>query len=292
MVTIDLSKCKLGLFAKEVEMPRRTSVFLNSLLTKIGQAGRRLSDLGAAEGAAGNISVCVRGMLDVTALFPQTQDIDLPVIVPELAGTTIIVTGSGRRLRDIIDSPTENLACIVVEDGWKTGKMFTARDRAFEHVTSEFNSHLAIHHDQMRSHDLKLHTVLHAQPKHLTYLSHIPAYQDENYFNQHLFRWQPETILSIPQGVGVLPFIVNGSDEQMKATVRSMREHSLVVWARHGIVARSDDSILHALDLIEYAESAAQYETLNLSTAEKADGLSPEQIRQICEEWGISQSVY
>ncbi len=90
----------------------------------------------------------------------------------------------------------------------------------------------------------------------------------------------------------MLPFIVNGSDEQMTETVRSMREHPLVVWARHGVVSRADSSVLHALDLIEYAEAAAHYETLNLSTGEKADGLSPEQIRQICTGWGISQSVY
>lgn len=273
-------------------MPRKTSVLVNSLLSQIGEVGKRLSEMKAAEGAAGNISVCVRGMFDVTSLFPNVQEIALPVIVPELAGTTIIVTGSGRRLREIADSPARNLACIVIEDGWKTGRMFTAHNCPFKKVTSEFNSHLAIHHDQMRTRDMQMHVVVHAQPVHLTYLSHIPDYQDEMYLNRRLFRWQPETILSIPQGIGVLPFIVNGSDEQVMATVRSMREHPLVVWARHGVVARSDDSILHALDLIEYAEAAAQYETLNLSTGERADGLSPDQIRQICEEWGVLQTIY
>jgi rhamnulose-1-phosphate aldolase len=273
-------------------MAKKTSLDLEFLLSQLGQAGKRLSDFGAAEGAAGNISVCVRGTLDVLSLFPQVTEIPLPVDAPGLAGATVIVTGSGRRLREIVDDPTGNLACIIVNDGGKTGKMFTALACPFKRVTSEFNSHLAIHHDQMKSRDMQLHTVLHAQPTNLTYLSHIPSYQDEKYFNTHLFRWQPETILSMPQGIGMLPFIVNGSDEQMTETVRSMRQHPLVVWARHGVVSRADDSILHALDLIEYAEAAAHYETLNLSTGEKADGLSPEQIRQICAGWGISQNVY
>ena len=165
-------------------------------------------------------------------------------------------------------------------------------DCKFKRVTSEFNSHLAIHHDQMMSREIQTHTIIHAQPTHLTYLSHIPAYQDEKYFNQHLYRWQPETILSIPQGFGVLPFIVNGSDEQMTETMLKMREHPLVIWARHGIVARADESILHALDLIEYAEAAAHYEYLNLSTGEKADGLSPDEIRAICEVWNVPQTIY
>lgn len=265
---------------------------LRLLLDQIGRAGKRLSDLGAAEGAAGNISVCVRASLNVTDLFPQMRDIELPVNVPELAGVTVIVTGSGMRLREIADSPGENLACVVVKHDGKTGKMLTATDCPFEGVTSEFNSHLAVHHDRMKARDVRLHAVIHAQPVHLTYLSHIPAYQDETYFNRRLFRWQPETILSLPQGIGVLPFIINGSDEQMIATVRAMRERPLAVWARHGVISRADDSILHALDLIEYAEAAARYETLNLSTGEKADGLSPEEIRLICRAWSVSQKIY
>lgn len=273
-------------------MSQNTSINLDLIIQQIGEAGKRLSDLGAAEGAAGNISVCVRGRLDVSEMFPKTQSVDLAVNVPELAGAAVIVTASGRRLREIQDSPGGNLACILIGKGGKEGEMFTVDDPPFKRVTSEFNSHLALHHDRMRSGEVTFQAILHAQPVHLTYLSHIPAYQEKAYFNRHLFRWQPETILSLPQGIGVLPFIVNGSDEQMTATVRSMQAHALVVWARHGVVARSDDSVLHALDLIEYAEAAARYETLNLSTGEKADGLSPEEICQICEAWGITQHIY
>lgn len=273
-------------------MARNLSLNLDILLRQIGEAGKRLSELGAAEGAAGNISVCVREALDISGTFPEARAVDLPVTVPELAGATVIVTGSGRRLREIEEFPGGNLACVLIGENGKRGEMFTVPDPPFKRVTSEFNSHLAIHHDRMKSGAVAFQAILHAQPVNLTYLSHIPVYQDEAYFNRHLFRWQPETILSIPQGIGVLPFIVNGSDEQMTASVRSMREHPVVVWARHGVVARSDDSVLHALDLIEYAEAAARYETLNLSTGEKADGLSPGQIRQICEAWGVTQHIY
>src|ERR1044071_5148844 len=163
---------------------------LNSLLTQLGQVGRRLSDIGAAEGAAGNLSICFREYLEIITCFPLMQRIELPVPVPDLAGATLIVTGSGRRLRDISEAPTANLACIVVESGGQTGQMFTAPDCQFKRVTSEFNSHLAVHHDQMRSRDIHLHTVLHGQPLYLTYLSHLSEYQDEQYFNRHLLRWQ------------------------------------------------------------------------------------------------------
>ena len=47
-------------------------------------------------------------------------------------------------------------------------------------------------------------------------------------------------------------------------------------------MARCDNSILRALDLVEYAETAAHYEYLNLLAGEKSEGLTPGQIRSIC----------
>jgi rhamnulose-1-phosphate aldolase len=267
------------------------SLELNSLLNQLGQVGKRLSDIGAAEGAAGNLSICFREPLDVTVLFPKMQIIELPVPAPDLAGATLIVTGSGRRLRDIIDAPTSNLACIVVEPDGRTGKMFTSHDCPFKRVTSEFNSHLAVHHDQMRSKDIKFHAVLHAQPTYLTYLSHLADYQNEQYFNRHLLRWQPETILNFPEGIGVLPFILPGSAQLTIETMLALREHRIVVWSQHGVIAKCDDSIFHALDMIEYAETAAHYEYLNLIGGDLSEGLSPEHLRAITNSWSIRQRI-
>jgi rhamnulose-1-phosphate aldolase len=258
----------------------------------LGQVGKRLADIGAAEGAAGNLSICFRQSLDVTTCFPHMQIIELPVTAPDLAGATLIVTGSGRRLRQIIESPTANLACIVVEPGGRIGKMFTGPDCQFQRVTSEFNSHLAVHHDQMRSRDIKLHTVLHGQPLHLTYLSHLAEYQAEQYLNRHLLRWQPETILNFPQGIGVLPFILNGSAQLTVETMLALREHPMVIWSQHGVMSRADDSIFHALDLVEYAEAAAHYEYLNLTSGERSEGLTPEHLREVAESWNIRQTIF
>ena len=170
--------------------------------------------------------------------------------------------------------------------------MFTSPDCQFQRVTSEFNSHLAVHHDQMRSGDIQLHTVLHAQPVYLTFLSHLADYQDKQYLDRHLLRWQPETILNFPQGIGILPFILIGSAQLMIETMIAMREHELVVWSQHGVMARSKDSIFHALDLIEYAETAAHYEFLNLIGGDLSQGLSPEHLRAVSASWKIEQDIF
>lgn len=273
-------------------MAKQLGIDLESIIKAIGQAGKRLSEIEASEGAAGNISVCVRGPLDIREPFTQAEVIPLPMRTARLAGATFIVTGSGRRLRDALDDPEGNLGILVVEAGGATGCLYTSPRRRFARLTSEFNSHLAIHYDRLILHDIDVHAVVHAQPPHLTYLSHITAYQDATYLNRHLLRWQPETIIQMPEGLGVVPFLVPGSSELVEATRSALQHQQLAVWSRHGVIARADGSVLHACDLIEYAEAAARYEYLNLMAGEPSEGLSAEAIRAVCKSVNVEQSIF
>ena len=265
---------------------------LNDLLAMMGEAGRHIAEIEASEGAAGNISICLRWPIEVRTRFPVVEDFELPQPVPELAGATFLVSGSGRRLREIIDEPTANVACIVVNDGGLTGKIYTSYHRRFEQVTSEFNSHLAVHYSQILSSGTNFHAVIHAQPMHLTYLSHIPRYQDEQYLNTHLLRWQPETIINLPEGIGFIPFRLPGSPELMAGNIESLRTHRVVIWAKHGVMARSDVSVKRAADRVEYAETAAKYEYMNLSAGEIGEGLSADEILQICKKFNVKQNIF
>ena len=265
---------------------------IDDLLEMMGEAGQRLSDIEASEGAAGNISVCLRWPIEPRTRFPRMEDFDLPQAVPELAGATFLVSGSGRRLREIIDEPVANVACLVVNPGGKTAKLYTSYHHYFERVTSEFNSHLAVHYDQILSTGTNFHAVIHAQPVHLTYLSHIPRYQDEMYLNTHLLRWQPETIINLPEGIGFIPFRLPGSPELMAGNVEALRKHRIVIWAKHGVMSRSDLTVKRAADRIEYGETAARYEYLNLAVGEIGQGLSSEEMRNICKTFNIQQSIF
>ena len=273
-------------------MTAHTSLQLDKILYEIGQAGLRLAEIGAAEGAAGNVSVCLRTPSDASALFPQKEEMELPLHVPELAGMMLVVSGSGRRLREIAESPMGNLACVEIQPGGRIGKLCTSSQRRFHRVTSEFNSHLGVHADRMKSNNVELHAVIHAQPIYLTHLCHLEEYQDEKTLSRNLLRWQPETILNMPEGIGVIPFLLPGSAQLVVETKLSLRTRRIVVWARHGVMARADDSILHACDLIEYAETAAHYETLNLLSDSTGGGLSPEEIREIAKSWNVQQNIF
>jgi rhamnulose-1-phosphate aldolase len=265
---------------------------LEELLVLIGEAGYRLSEIDASEGAAGNISVFVGWPVEPRRRFPIVETITLPQPTPELAGKTLIITGSGRRLREIRLNPASNLGVLMIDDAGVNAQLHTAPDRLFTRLTTELNSHLAVHADQITLSPTNFHALIHAQPIHLTYLSHIPRYQDEKYLNQHLLRWEPELIVHFPEGIGHVPFEMPGSMALMAATMKSLREHKLVIWGKHGVMARSDTSVKRACDRIEYAETGARYECLNLANGEPGEGLSAEQIRAIAAAFGVDQNVF
>jgi rhamnulose-1-phosphate aldolase len=263
---------------------------IDDLLKMMGEAGKRLAEIGACEGAAGNITLCLRRTVDLRDRFPLEEEVELPQAVPDLVGATFIVSGSGRRLRQISDDPPANVACIVVNEGGRTGRLLTSQRRGFQKVTSEFNSHLAVHNDRVFAENLDFHALVHAQPLHLTYLSHIDRYRDERFLNSRLMRWQPETIINFPEGIGALPFFIPGSPELVAGNLRALASHSIVIWAKHGVMSRSGASLQQAIDLLEYAETAATYEYLNLAAGEPAQGMSREELQAVCAAFHIKQN--
>jgi rhamnulose-1-phosphate aldolase len=264
---------------------------LDELLAAIGEAGLRLAHINASEGGAGNISLYVGWPMEVRRRFPLAEPFALPAPAPALAGGTLIVTGSGRRLRNIHAHPEASLAAVAIGDDGRSGTLYTAPRRLFQRVTSEFNSHLAVHQDEVERTGTNFHALIHAQPPHLVHLSHIPAYRDQAFFNRQLLRWEPETIVNLPRGVGVLPYCLPGSPAMMEANVAGLRAHNVVLWSKHGVMARSDLSVTRAADRIEYAETAAMYEYMNLVNRGAAEGLSLDELREIVRAFNVDTTL-
>jgi rhamnulose-1-phosphate aldolase len=230
--------------------------------------------------------------LDPRRIFPLAESIELPDPAPELAGGLFLVTGSGRRLREVIQDPAANLGALGLDPGGQTGTLYTSPRRLFARLTSEFNSHLAVHLDQVRRSGANFHAVVHAQPPHIVHLSHIAAYREVHFLNRQLLRWQPETVVNLPEGIGVVPFLVPGSAGLMAATLAALRIHRVVVWSKHGVMARSDLSVKRAADRVEYAETAARYEYLNLVNGGRGEGLTVAELQAICAAFGVRQNFF
>ena len=263
---------------------------LEEILASIGAGGVHIAAIDASEGAAGNISVYVGWPMEVRRRFPIVEEIQLPQPAPHLADHLVIATGSGRRLREIQVDPAANLGVVRISSDGTSGLLHTAPNRLFERLTSEWNSHLAVHDDVAERTGTNFHAIVHAQPPSLTFLSQIPEYRDEAYLNRRLLR-EPETIINLPAGIGALPFMLPGSPELMAANVRSLREHRIVVWAKHGVMARSSISVKRAVDRIEYAETGARYEYMDLMTGGRAEGLTLEELRSVVAAFHVETSL-
>jgi rhamnulose-1-phosphate aldolase len=57
-------------------------------------------------------------------------------------------------------------------------------------------------------------------------------------------------------------------------------------------MARADVSVKRAVDRVDYAETAAKYEYLNLSAGELGEGLSVDEIREICQAFEVRQDIF
>lgn len=261
-----------------------SAVYFPRVIRDIGETGVQLTTLGASEGSAGNISVFVRDLRNLDEQFLELGEIRLPMDVPDLAHGWIVVTATGRRLRDVRDYPEQSVVVVHIHSSGEHATLYAAVDLQ---PTSEWNSHLAIHADHVALRAVSYHAVVHAQPHHLTYLSHHPEYASVGRLNDRLMRWEPETVLTFREGIGIIPFHVPGSAFQMRDTVDWCREYRLVVWQKHGVVSRSDTSASRAADLVEYAEMAARYEVLNLQLGSPAGGLSDEELHAICAAFDV-----
>jgi len=273
-----------------------TTPALSDVLAQMGAAGRRLDHMSAVEAGAGNISVSVAAGADELGLadrFPRARPgTELPLPAPALAGRTVLVTGSGCRLRDVAASPEANVSAFVVDDGGATGTWYTHPQRAYERPTSEFNSHLAVHNDQVERRGTGFQAVIHAQPPYLVQLSHVRDLRSTKAFNRRILRWEPETIVQIPAGIEVLDFMVPGSQELMESNVRALRDHVIVLWSKHGIMVRSDDSPLAAVDKVEYAETGAMYEVRDMMAGGLGEGVTDAELRAVVEAFDVPTDLF
>jgi rhamnulose-1-phosphate aldolase len=78
----------------------------------------------------------------------------------------------------------------------------------------------------------------------------------------------------------------------MAANVANLREFQIVLWAKHGVMARSDTSPLKACDRIEYAETGARYEYLNLTIGGRAEGLSEAELTRVVRAFDVDTTLF
>lgn len=178
----------------------------------------------------------------------------------KLAGKIFLVTGTGKYFKNVTKDPETNLGIVrISEDGTLAELLWGYKDGG--KFTSEFPAHMMSHIARLEV-DPNHRVVAHSHPTYTIAMNTCcPA--DEKDFTHKLWQSNTECVVVFPDGVGVLPCMVCGTEEIGIATAEKMKNHRIVVWTNHGIYGTGKD-LDEAFGLIETVEKTAQIYMLSL----------------------------
>jgi len=241
-----------------------------------------LAHRGWSEANGGNVSVRLVNVPDEVRALPAGPPVTMPLVFPALADTYYLVTGTGKRMRDIMHALEPNIGLIRILPGGRTYASLWGVAR----VTSEFAAHSAIHH-MLLTERPGFTAIVHTHPVTLVALTHVPAFADADALNDVLFRMQHETRIFLPERLGLVPYQVPGSIELGLASAEALRTHKIITWDKHGIVAIGR-TLSQALDWIEVLEKAAAIYWTVTQSGVQPRGLTDAQIQATLDFWGVS----
>ena len=238
--------------------------------------------LGWDEGSSGNISL----RLDADEVLPYLPSrsvlrrIPMGFSAPELAGSFFLVTGSGTYFKNMALNAERDLGLLrIAEDGEHAELLWGYSEGGT--FTSELSAHLMTHLVRLRQ-DKEQRVVMHCHPTHLQAMT-FSHELNEAAFTRSLWQMCTECICVFPDGVGLLPWMICGTEEIGRATAEKMEQFRLVIWAMHGIFA-AGKSLDDAFGLIEKVDKAAQIWMLT-SHMPRKNIITDENLQDIAEYW-------
>ena len=254
---------------------------IKQIIHEVGVVGQLLWQKGWAEKNAGNLSVDVTDHISISpAKLKAFSIIPVSGLLPEFAGRSYLVTGTGTRYRDIQNQSAQCLCVLRISQDAKGFHLLWGGKKDGFKPTSELPSHLQMQYSLYQS-GAKEKVVLHTHPNELIALTHLSETVGEEELNYALWSMIPEAKIYVPRGIGWVPYRLTASQELAKETVKALeRKHKLVMWEKHGILAVGIDPI-EAFDLIDAMNKAAILYLLCKQTGQKPLGLTREQIHEI-----------
>lgn len=240
--------------------------------------------LGWDERNGGNISYMldeaeVREYLDVNNVI---RTIPTGFQADGLIGKIFIVTGTGKYFKNVEKDPENNLGIIrIAKDGTTAELLWGYRDGG--RFTSELPAHLMSHMARL-SVDKDNRVVIHSHPTNTLAMNFVHEL-DEKKFTHTLWEMCTECIVVFPDGVGILPWMLCGTNEIGEATARKMKEFRLVIWGMHGIYG-AGKSLDETFGLIETVEKAAQIYMLTAGL-ERKNTIKDEDMVKLAEYFGV-----
>ncbi len=255
------------------------NVLLKEVIFEVAEIAEYLWQRGWAERNAGNISVNISDLITID--FDDGDEypfFDLSNNYPELSDKYFLVTGTGKRMRDLAREPLKNALLIRLNKHGNGYHIISAKKDAVGNFrpTSELPTHLGIHKMiQQRNSPEKV--VIHTHANELVALTQIREFCDEEKLNKLLWGMHPETIVFVPQGVGFVPYTTPGTEQIAVKTLKALEKHNVVLWEKHGVFAIGE-SVFDTFDTIDILGKSAKIFFLVNGSGYKAEGLDDSQL--------------
>ncbi|MBP5243003.1 MAG: rhamnulose-1-phosphate aldolase [Clostridia bacterium] len=171
-----------------------------------------------------------------------------------LEGKIFIVTGTGKYFKNVEYDPETNLGIVRIAKGGKGVELLWGF-KGGGRPTSEFPAHMMSHMARLKV-DPKNRVIMHCHPTNLLAMNYIHEL-DEAKFTHTLWEMCTECIVVFPDGVGILPWMLCGTNAIGEATAKKMNDFRVVIWSLHGVYGAGKD-MDETFGLIETVEKAAQ----------------------------------
>lgn len=241
--------------------------------------------LGWDERNGGNISLLLDNaeLSEYLDLNHVLREIPTGFQAPSLAGRCFLVTGTGKYFKNVQYDPEKNLGIIRLnEDGTVAQLLWGYSDGG--KFTSELPAHLMSHVARLAVNPNN-RVVMHCHPGNLLAMTYVHDL-DERSFTRTLWQMCTECIVVFPDGVGVLPWMLCGTNEIGMATAEKMQDSRLVVWAQHGIYGAGAD-LDETFGLIETAEKAAEI-YMKVAHLPILNTITDQQLHQLEARFGVT----
>lgn len=240
--------------------------------------------LGWDERNGGNISYLLDNdeVAQYLCLSHVERTIPLGFRAEPLCGRILIVTGTGKYFKNVAGNPAENLGIIrIAQDGTTAELLWGYTDGG--RFTSELPAHLMSHMARL-SVEPENRVVMHSHPTNLLAMNYTHEL-DERKFTHTLWEMCTECIVVFPDGVGVLPWMLCGTNEIGMATAEKMKEFRLVIWGMHGVYG-AGKTMDETFGLIETVEKAAQIYMLTAHLP-RVNTIKDAELKQLAEFFGV-----
>ncbi len=254
-------------------------------LNEMRSVSANMYRLGWDERNGGNISYLLEQDEIADFLDPGSviRKIPLGFDARALSGKIFLVTGSGKYFKNIDRDPENNLGIFRISGDGSTAELLWGYADGGQ-FTSELPAHLMSHCARL-SVDPENRIVMHCHPTYTLALNYVHVL-DEKQLTHTLWQMCTECIVVFPDGVGVLPWMLCGTNEIGEATAKKMEAFRLVVWGMHGIYG-AGKTMDEVFGLIETVEKAAQIYMLTCHMP-RIGTIKDEELRELAESFGVS----